>query len=64
MILKKLILIVRTLVRLRKDDVLLMSFPKSGNTYVRILYCNYLRLSSGMGELKGFDELNAKKEQD
>lgn len=57
---KKLLLILDSIRQLEKNDVLLLSFPKSGNTYVRILYCNYIRLSLGIDDLKGFDELNTK----
>lgn len=43
---------------LRPDDVLLSSFPRSGNTWVRFLLCNLISLHELNGETIDFPLLN------
>lgn len=45
-------------VGLRSDDVLLSSFPRSGNTWVRFLLCNLISLNELDGETVDFTLLN------
>lgn len=44
---------------LRKSDILLVSFPKTGNTWIRFLLCNYLSLHELGGRTVDFHVLDA-----
>jgi hypothetical protein len=44
---------------LRGDDVLLASFPRSGNTWVRFFLCHLADVLDGRREETGFDRVNA-----
>lgn len=43
---------------LKKNDALLVSYPKSGNTWIRFLICNYLENIQGNNSIVDFDFLN------
>lgn len=46
------------IVGLRNDDVILASFPKSGNTWVRFFFCNIISLEKWSGQEVGFPVLD------
>ncbi len=50
---------VQGLAGLKSDDVILTSFPKSGNTWVRFFLCNLISLRAWDGEPVTFPRLNA-----
>ncbi len=43
---------------LRKDDVILAAFPKTGSTWVRFILCNLISLNEWNGKVVDFDTLN------
>ena len=47
------------LLGLREDDILLTSFPKSGNTWIRFFLCNLISLREWEGETVTFPKLDA-----
>lgn len=49
----------RGLARMRGDDLLLASFPRSGNTWLRFLLANTVSVAELGGREVDFDELNA-----
>jgi hypothetical protein len=46
------------LIGMKSDDVLLASFPRSGNTWIRFILCNLLSLSEWSGKEINFEVLN------
>ena len=44
---------------LRAEDVLLTSFPRSGNTWVRFFLCHLADVLDGRSEATGFERVNA-----
>lgn len=57
--LKRALVYAKGLSALSKDDWLLVSFPKSGNTWVRMLLGNLISVSEKDGRVLTLDELNA-----
>jgi len=47
------------IVGLRNEDVILTSFPKSGNTWIRFFFCNLISLREWEGETVTFPKLDA-----
>lgn len=48
----------RDFYNIKREDVFLLSYPKSGSTFIRIFLFNYWALSNGNAVLNGFDDLN------
>lgn len=46
------------LVGLKEDDVILASYPRSGNTWVRFFFCNLISLKEWSGQDLDFEILN------
>lgn len=45
---------------LKKNDILLVSYPKTGNTWLRFFLCNYILLLQGKNQAVDFAFLNEK----
>ena len=43
---------------LRKDDVILAAYPKTGSTWVRFMLCNLISLNEWNGKIVDFETLN------
>jgi len=56
--LKKSISYASGFIGLKKDDVILASYPRSGNTWVRFFLCNLVSLKEWNGESVDFEVLN------
>ena len=57
---RRALLLAAGIVGLRKDDVLLASFPKSGNTWVRFVLAHLISVLEGSPPVElGFEQLNA-----
>lgn len=56
---RKALIYAQGLAGLRRDDILLPSFPKSGNTWVRFFFCNLISLTEWGGRTVDFELLDA-----